>query len=104
MKLYRVGFALVTAFGLSACGNDAPSASASGAKLYNYYCADCHHADGAGSFLEGVPANRTTNLNEAQLVRLILHGHEGSKMPVFSQLQEEQAERIAQYLLQELHR
>lgn len=89
---------------LTGCGEDPMAEDASGKALYNHYCARCHHKDGVGDFLRGVPANRTTLLSERQLVSLIRYGHAGEKMPSFAELSEEQAERIADYLLNELGR
>lgn len=89
---------------LTACGNDSVPEDASGEALYGLYCASCHRADGSGSFLDGVPPNRTTSLSEQSIVQLITRGHEGKEMPVFDTLSEEQAKRITRYLLDNIKR
>ncbi len=88
---------------LSGCSGEPAADSTDGKVLYNHYCADCHKADGSGSFLEGVPANRETAMSEAQLVRVILHGKASMpNMPNFGHLSEEQAKAIAVYVHEEL--
>ncbi|MBV1787993.1 cytochrome c [Marinobacterium sp. D7] len=99
-----VALPLIT-LAVSACdGQQEPgSNSTNGMELFNYYCAGCHKESGNGSFLEGIPANRTTKMTEAQVTQLILHGKtQMPDMPSFSQLSEQQARNIAQYLLRKL--
>ena len=103
MTYHRIGLIGVAGMLLVGCGNDSLPSAASGEELFGHYCAECHHSDGSGSFLEGVPANRNTRMNEQQVVELILYGHEDTSMPVFKQLEPLQAELIAQHLLGELH-
>ncbi|MBS99515.1 MAG: hypothetical protein CMI01_12660 [Oceanospirillaceae bacterium] len=74
-----------------------------GKTLYNTYCADCHHSDGGGSFLEGIPANRYTSMSEKELITLIRHGKaQMADMPNFTNLSQQQARSIAKYLREEL--
>ena len=72
----------------------------SGQQLFEYHCADCHHAAGNGNFLAGIPANRETRLTTAQIVKFLRDDHrlEGSKMPVWPEMPEDEARKIALYL------
>lgn len=96
---------MLISLAVSACdGKQEPgSNSTNGMELFNYYCAGCHKESGNGSFLEGIPANRTTKLTEAQVTQLIRHGKaQMPDMPSFAHLSEQQARNIAQYLLRKL--
>ncbi len=86
---------------LVGCGKSEPppKSSATGAQLFEHYCASCHRAEGTGNFLKGIPANALTRLGPDEVVDLIRKGNpEKSKMPVFSDLNRYQAERITLHL------
>ncbi|TPE47520.1 cytochrome c [Maribrevibacterium harenarium] len=87
---------------ISGC-DQAPKAAVSHTKdghvLFDQYCAACHQDDGRGVFLKGIPANKHTQLSVAEIARLITVGHEGMEtMPVFTQLNQQQAYAIASYV------
>ncbi|GGC01978.1 hypothetical protein GCM10011352_30200 [Marinobacterium zhoushanense] len=91
------------ALAIAGCDQELDANTTDGKELFNYHCAGCHKESGTGSFLEGIPANRTTQLTEKQVTQLILHGKsQMPDMPAFSQLSEQQARNIAQYLLRTL--
>jgi mono/diheme cytochrome c family protein len=71
----------------------------SGEALFDEFCADCHGSSGGGSFLQGVPANRNTELNYWEVKIKIKHGSgEDSDMPVFKELTDSEVSKIASYL------
>lgn len=85
--------------GVVACGSNKDPLSMSGEDLYNENCAGCHKKTGKGNFLAGIPANVNTALNQEQVVALISRGSgTHQKMPVFDALNQDQVQRIAQYL------
>lgn len=85
--------------GVVGCDHEPKANNTDGKELYEYYCAGCHKENGEGSFLEGIPANRTTRLTEAQITELILYGKsQMADMPSFELLSEQQAGNIAEYL------
>lgn len=86
---------------LSGCSDDsAPqTTSIDGEELYSLNCARCHKKDGSGDFLKGIPANRRTALQEKQVILLIRQGDPSRpEMPTFSNLTEQQASAIVDYL------
>ena len=72
-----------------------------GKDLFNYHCASCHNKDGSGVFLKGMPASIVTNKNQTDIILHIKEGRpsEPSKMPVYSNMSDKEAQKIAQYLL-----
>lgn len=75
-----------------------------GEQFYNHHCASCHMRSGDGAFLKGVPAVKYTSMKIREIVELI-RGHaraEDTRMPVFSEMSEHEAERIAVYMRLEL--
>nr|WP_232846276.1 cytochrome c [Amphritea pacifica] len=85
---------------LCGCSDSAPQTdSTDGEKLYGLYCETCHKSDGSGKFLKGIPANRYTSLQKDQVIMLIRQGDPSRPdMPTFTNLTEEQASAIADYL------
>ena len=88
---------------LAACNNDQHNHPAlkTGKDFFNYHCASCHNEDGSGMFLKGIPANIATSKNK---IEIILHIKEGShanhaQMPVYSNMPDQEARKIADYLL-----
>ncbi|MCU7938115.1 MAG: cytochrome c [gamma proteobacterium symbiont of Bathyaustriella thionipta] len=72
-----------------------------GKDLYNYHCASCHKKNGSGMFLKGIPANITTNKNQTEIILHIKNGVQSkqSQMPVFSDMPDGEAYKIANHLL-----
>lgn len=71
-----------------------------GEQLYNHHCAACHQRSGEGAFLQGIPAIQYTSLKIDEIVGHI-RGHariEDTQMPVFVDMSNYEAERIAVYL------
>lgn len=101
-RYWGVGLALAASL-LAGCG-DEPAAvtevpELSGKELFYQYCASCHREQGTGQFLEGIPPNVLTRMTKEQVVTLILYGDPAKpEMPVFEELNEEQAKRIADHL------
>lgn len=90
---------------LLGCADQQDYKTLNGEQLFNQICADCHRQTGKGKFLEGIPANAGTALTREQLIRLITQGsQQHQSMPVFKQLDRQQAGRIADYLKQTLSR
>ena len=93
---------LISSF-LSACTKDKhnhPNLS-TGEEYYDEHCTACHNKDGSGLFLKGIPANIATNKNKTEI---ILHIKQGSQtnypqMPVFANMPDDEAKKIADYLL-----
>ncbi|MFQ5329344.1 MAG: c-type cytochrome [Thermodesulfobacteriota bacterium] len=70
-----------------------------GKQLFEHHCAPCHGKEGEGAFLEGIPANRDTQLDFRQIAHKIkAGGSTKSKMPVFKKMGDTEAAKIAQYL------
>lgn len=88
---------------ITGCGAP-PEPSADGKTLFKHYCASCHGESGKGSFLEGIPSNRKTQLSRQDVVNLVLYGRSDKPgMPVFrDQLTPRQAEKVADHLLEKL--
>ncbi len=86
---------------LSGCDKDVHNHPelVTGKQLFEHHCAGCHQSDGGGKFLKGVPANKNTQLSEVQL-RHKLRGSkmEGSIMPSFPNMSEQEAEKISHYV------
>lgn len=105
MKTASATALLLLALGPVGCDHEPEAGTTDGKELYNYYCAGCHGENGKGSFLEGIPANRTTELTEAQITELILHGKsQMPDMPSFHLLSQQQAGNIAKYLTRSLQK
>ena len=85
---------------LSGCSDsDMQTTSTDGKELYSLYCDSCHKSDGSGKFLKGIPANKMTRLRYDQVVLLIRQGDPGRPdMPFFTNLTQQQAEAIVNYL------
>lgn len=74
-----------------------------GKQLYDFHCAACHGENGTGNFLSGIPANRNTQLTIDQIIKRVLAKEPGDskrKMPVFPEMSQEEAHKIAAYLLE----
>jgi len=83
---------------LSGCGK--PQSEMTGEELFDEFCAGCHKSTGKGNFLLGVPANRGTKLSYWEIKLKIKRGSGGdSKMPVFNNLTDTEAGKIAEYLM-----
>jgi len=98
-QLFIISFALI--FTLSACSrdnHDHPS-DISNKELFIAHCSECHGPGGTGSILLGVPSNRDTELLNIQVRHKIIKGSGGnSKMPIFHDMPEKEANRIITYL------
>jgi len=81
-------------------GCDKPQSEMTGEELFDEFCAGCHKSTGKGNFLLGVPANRGTKLSYWEIKLKIKRGSGGnSKMPVFKNLSDTEAGKIAEYLM-----
>ena len=70
-----------------------------GKELFEFHCASCHHNAGNGNFLAGVPANKDTSMSKAQIAAFVRDAHrEGSKMPVWKGMPDQEANKIAAYV------
>lgn len=88
---------------LTACNNDRhnhPELN-TGKELFEHHCARCHQKNGLGKFLKGVPANIATTKNQPEIVWHIQQGSQSgqSRMPVYSNMPTDEANKIAHYLL-----
>jgi len=88
---------------LSACNKDQHNHPelTSGKELFEFHCATCHQKNGLGTFLKGVPANISTEKNQPEIVWHITRGSQSSqsRMPVFSNMPIDEANKIAHHLL-----
>lgn len=80
-------------------GNHDQHSDLSGKQLFELHCSDCHRATGNGNFLKAIPANKNTHLSVLQISHAIRSG-DGllAKMPLFSDMSEQEAFKIALYL------
>ena len=71
-----------------------------GEQFYTQHCAACHRRSGEGAFLQGIPAIKYTSMKIDQIVGHIRgHGRiEDTQMPVFTDMSNYEAERIAVYV------
>jgi len=84
---------------LTGCLSSDPKNSTDGEELYSFHCQKCHKKDGSGDPIAGFPANKRTQLQEQQVIMLIRQGDPSRPdMPVFSDLSEQQAAAIVDYL------
>lgn len=105
INVIRIGLILFLVLMLVACNDDAhnhPSLE-SGQQLFEYHCAGCHHDNGKGNFLKGIPANIGTGLVEWQLIHKMKQGESNSKMPVFKSMSKSEASKIAEYITSKSH-
>lgn len=90
-------------FCLTACNKDQHNHPqlTSGKALFEYHCAPCHQKNGLGTFLKGVPANIATEKSQPEIVWHIQQGNRPpqSRMPVYSNMPNAEANKIAYYLL-----
>lgn len=93
---------LACALLIAGCTDELPP-KASGKQLFEHYCANCHKVTGQGNFFKGIPANASTRMSKADIVRLIRTGEEGLEdMPVFSDMSYRDAVLISAYLKDQL--
>lgn len=87
---------------LTGCGDKTGGelgADATPQQLYTTYCAECHQSNGQGNFLNGIPPNRRTKLDDESIVNLIINGAPNKhKMPHLPEMPEENALKIVQHL------
>lgn len=69
-----------------------------GEDFYNFHCADCHRKSGMGQVMKGIPPVIYANLTHSKMRKLIMHGHEGSKMNVFKKMPKAEARKITRYV------
>jgi len=103
-KLSLFIFIIAISMILSACGQDKhdhPNLS-TGEDYYNTHCAACHKKDGTGLFLKGIPANIATNKSKTDIIFhiKIVSDENNAKMPVFTNMPDNEAQKVAHYLLQ----
>lgn len=88
---------------LSACNKDHHNHPElhTGKDLFNYHCASCHGEEGTGQFLRGIPANIATSKNQTGIMLHIKEGAQSatSTMPIFKMMPDQEAQKIAAYLL-----
>lgn len=74
----------------------------SGQQFFEHHCASCHDKTGMGTFLKGVPASIATQKTQNEIVIYLQEGpHRFDKqMPIFRTMSDNEARKIAQYLLQ----
>ena len=71
--------------------------------LFDLHCATCHQETGKGRFLKGIPPNKNTFLAIEEIAHKIRAGeHKNSVMPVYKNMDEKEAIKIATYLVKEL--
>lgn len=105
--MYRLCGCLLSALLVAGCGgpgdHDHPQLT-KGEDLYTHHCAECHQGDGDGDFLLGVPPVRYNAMSYSEMVAYI-QGHTrpgDSRMPLFPNLSQPEAEKIAVYVRQRL--
>ncbi len=93
--------AVLLSLTLVGCSEEEEAKPASGAELFNTFCAACHGPEGRGKFLRGIPANILTRKSPTEISLLIRQGqnHPEATMPSFPQLTVAEADRITLYLL-----
>jgi cytochrome c553 len=107
-SIYKASYILTAIFQLmilSSCSesdNHHHPGLISGKDFFEHHCADCHSDSGKGLFLKGVPANIMTQMSENELIFYLKDQHRknDSEMPVFANMPEQEARKIAAYLLQ----
>ena len=78
-------------------------ADISAKELYELHCASCHRTLGQGKFLKGIPPSRDTALKIREIIKKIRSGEQhDTNMRVFKTMDEQEAKRIAIYLLEQL--
>jgi alcohol dehydrogenase (cytochrome c) len=79
-----------------------PTAAAEGQQIYNGTCQTCHGAAGAGDPGRGGPALNATGLKngdgDADLFRTIRNGVQGTQMPPYKGLRDEQVWQLVTYI------
>ncbi|WP_293264555.1 cytochrome c [Neptunomonas sp.] len=89
---------LIVFITLSGCTEENPLKLKQGDQLYNYYCKQCHIKSGVGAQYEHLPKDRK-KMADYEIILMIKHGYSmGHQMPVFTQLSDEQADAIAEYV------
>ncbi len=90
-------------FCLNACTKDKHNHQnlSTGEEYYNEHCTACHNKEGSGTFLKGIPANIATNKNKTEIILHIKRGSQDkhSQMPIFPNMPDDEAKKIANYLL-----
>lgn len=102
----RLSLALLTisALALTGCERElSPQEMTSGEDLYTYYCKDCHAKNGFGAYMENYAGSKP--MEAYKIILMIKYGYSKGKhsMPVFSQLSEQQADAVAQYVVKLQH-
>lgn len=91
---------LLSSIFLSGCAEESPLKLKQGDQLYSYYCMQCHIKNGVGAMYEHLPESRK-KMASYEIVLMIKHGYSmGHTMPVFDQLSDEQADAIAEYVVE----
>ncbi len=86
---------------ISGCDKDAHDHPelVTGQQLFEHHCISCHTKTGTGNFLQGVPANKNTDMDINQISHKVIAGGEnGAKMPSFPSMPDEEAILIADYI------
>ena len=98
-RLLIISLALVLM--LSGCGRDNHNhpKDITNKELFEDHCSGCHALAGTGSILLGVPSNTETRLLNLQIRKKMTEGHGAdSKMPIFHDMPDKEANRIIAYL------
>jgi len=97
--LSQICYLLLLCTAISGCTEEDPLKLKQGDQLYSYYCMQCHIKNGVGAMYEHLPQNRK-KMASYEIVLMIKHGYSmGHQMPVFSQLSDEQADAIAEFVV-----
>jgi mono/diheme cytochrome c family protein len=95
-----IALLLITVLVLSGCSRDAhdhPELTI-GKQLFEHHCSECHNKSGIGKFLRGVPASKDTKLSASQISHKIRNDKDRRKMPIFDNMSNAEAQKIAAYL------
>ena len=99
----KISILLISLLFLSACSQKDTHShpeNITAKELYDLHCASCHKKTGKGKFLKGIPPNLSTALTLNQLVKKIRKGEQhSSNMTVYKTMSDEEARKIAMYLL-----
>jgi mono/diheme cytochrome c family protein len=95
---------------LTACTPEEPASSAAqdnalvgrGAELFKDNCSECHTRGGRGDYLNKIPATLLTRRSENELMAWIQGSEKHREMPNFTNLNDEERQALAAYLLSQL--
>lgn len=93
---------LLVAAGLVACGDqgkvEVDPSVATGEKLFQENCSECHPRTGRSDFLKRIPATLLTRKSQNELMEWIKGSDRHREMPSFEHLSDEERASLADYL------